>query len=351
MGRPPRIRVSRTTFAEAIDATAEQRRHLLLGNGFSIAAHPQFEYGSLLDAAGQLTPRLSGVFRELGTTDFEITLNFLNQAEAVLGLYDAPVATRRRFERDAAALKAHLVNAITAVHPLTSAAMNDAEYEACRDFLALFTAPERQLRGRIFTTNYDLLLYWVMVRHAQELRCDDGFRGPAPLRWNPALLAGQSLFFLHGGLHLYESDDRVHKLNFRPDASLLDQIRVRLDADEQPLFVSEGSSEQKLLRIAESEYLRTAHKAFGTATRNRQCALFTVGHALGDQDRHITDAIGRGRVPTIYIGAHGGLHSNDGIRARTLAQRWEGLRTEREEYFPIEVFVFDTNGCEIWAPL
>lgn len=206
MGLAPRVRIRRTTFAEAIEETIQTRRHLLLGNGFSVAAHPAFAYGTLLEAAGQMPARLAGVFEQLGTTDFEAALNFLNQAEAVLALYDADRPLVQLFRRDAAALKAHLIAAITAVHPATSVQISEESSLACRDFLALFTAPERERRGRIFTTNYDLLLYWVMVRHSEDLRCDDGFRGTRVLTWDAERTAGQSLFFLHGGLHLYEAD-------------------------------------------------------------------------------------------------------------------------------------------------
>lgn len=356
MGLAPRVRVRRTTFADAIEATIHTRRHLLLGNGFSIAAHPAFAYGSLLEAAGEMPARLSGVFEQLGTTDFEAALNFLNQAEAVLALYDADRPLVRLFRRDAEALKAHLIAAITAVHPATAVEIADEASVACRDFLALFTAPERDRRGRVFTTNYDLLLYWVMVRHSEDLRCDDGFRGRL-LTWNAERVPGQSLFFLHGGLHLYEANGELRKLQFRQNASLLDQIRTRLEADEEPLFVSEGSSVQKLQRIAESEYLRTAHRAFRRACRGRESVLFTIGHALGEQDRHITDAIGLGRISRVYIGAYGGLNSEDGIRARTLAGRWANLReesaagVEERDPFPLEIHVFDSAGCEIWEQL
>jgi hypothetical protein len=56
-------------------------------------------------------------------------------------------------------------------------------------------------RGVVFTANYDLLLYWVVVRHSAALGCHDGFDQEGYWSGTPS---GAQVFYLHGGLHLFE---------------------------------------------------------------------------------------------------------------------------------------------------
>ena len=75
------------TLTQALDkASVYSKRHLLLGNGFSIACEPKiFTYGSLFERA---KPDMSGellrVFERLGTTDFEEVIRALRRASHIL---------------------------------------------------------------------------------------------------------------------------------------------------------------------------------------------------------------------------------------------------------------------------
>jgi hypothetical protein len=74
-------------FDRAIADSAQfSKRHLLLGNGFSIACCPNiFHYGSLFSRADfSSNPNLVRVFDLLGTQDFEIAIRHL---EACADLY------------------------------------------------------------------------------------------------------------------------------------------------------------------------------------------------------------------------------------------------------------------------
>lgn len=72
------------TFEEAIRISGE-KRHLLLGNGFSISWKPDtFRYDSLYNRANfaNLNPNIKKVFEHLGTQDFELVMKSLrNSAE------------------------------------------------------------------------------------------------------------------------------------------------------------------------------------------------------------------------------------------------------------------------------
>ena len=79
------------SFDEALAELAEVRRHLLLGNGFSIALFPdRFRYGALLDEADfSGLPEARKAFDLLGTTDFEVVVEALKRAVELLPLYSS----------------------------------------------------------------------------------------------------------------------------------------------------------------------------------------------------------------------------------------------------------------------
>src|SRR5436853_7861187 len=65
------------------------KRHLLLGNGFSIALKSDiFSYGSLYENADfSQSPHIPRLFEALGTQDFEIVIRHLQSAARVLIIY------------------------------------------------------------------------------------------------------------------------------------------------------------------------------------------------------------------------------------------------------------------------
>src|ERR1035438_2447842 len=95
------------TFEEALAQTEDVKRHLLLGNGFSIALFPnRFSYGSLLDSVDFTAyPQAKLAFDALGTTDFEIVIQALRQAVTLLPIYGGDVAAKALMEQHAEALK------------------------------------------------------------------------------------------------------------------------------------------------------------------------------------------------------------------------------------------------------
>ena len=91
------------TFDQALAESDGQPRDILLGNGFSIAAHPQFAYGGLLQAA-DLDAEVRAIFAAARTTNFEAVMRYW-LAEAFNG---AP-ATRSDALAKVAALLARIV--------------------------------------------------------------------------------------------------------------------------------------------------------------------------------------------------------------------------------------------------
>src|SRR3954467_13778049 len=78
------------TFEQAMhEIRGVKHKHLLLGNGFSIALKPDiFTYGSLFENADfSKVPHAKGVFAALKTKDFEAVIRHLLNAAAVAALY------------------------------------------------------------------------------------------------------------------------------------------------------------------------------------------------------------------------------------------------------------------------
>ncbi len=167
-------------FDEALVLSNNGKRHLLLGNGFSIALKPDiFTYDALYnDANFEVIPHAQAIFDALETRDFESVIKVLVDMAKVLTAYDnVPPELIPQIEADADATKTVLVNAIASRHPDRPYDVSNEEYAACRQFLANFT------NGKIFTLNYDVLLYWAMMHEDEEVdnlgkMSDDGFRAP-----------------------------------------------------------------------------------------------------------------------------------------------------------------------------
>src|ERR1700742_1369675 len=89
------------TFPEALEASKATKgsRHLLLGNGFSIACREDsFSYGKLFDEAdfSALQVDAEPLFAIFGTADFERVIEALRMSASVLPLYDHDATTMER---------------------------------------------------------------------------------------------------------------------------------------------------------------------------------------------------------------------------------------------------------------
>jgi hypothetical protein len=282
------------SFADALAAVPETtKRHLLLGNGFSRALRDDvFSYTALLEQADftGLSPTARNAFTALGTTDFEVVMRALRNASALIALYapgnkELPV----RLREDADGLRELLVTTIATNHPNRPSDIAAEAYVRCRTFLANFHT--------IYTLNYDLLLYWAIMQQELEpaVQFDDGFRTPedgpaAYVTWEVERTSAQSVFYLHGGLHIFDAGTEIQKFTWiNTGIALIDQIREALLSDRYPLFVAEGETAQKLARIKHSDFLGRAYRSFSQITG----ALFVYGHSMAPNDEHIMRLIER----------------------------------------------------------
>jgi hypothetical protein len=282
-------------------------------------------------------------FEALGTQDFEMVIKVLRDAKAILAAYDGvPSRLLKTIQEDADGLREVLVQTIAASHPAQPGEIEEHEYAACREFLAAFDT--------IYTLNYDLLLYWAQM-HTEDgtiPSSDDGFRKPeddydaAYVTWEPVNSHKQNTWFLHGALHLFDAGTEIQKYTWvNTGIRLIEQIRDALTRDYFPIFVAEGTSDEKLTRIRHNDYLAKAYRSFSEITG----ALFIYGHSLAENDEHYLKRIERGKISHLFVGIYGDPDSpsNKAIIARAKRMNVQRRRTV------LNVQFFDAGSAKVWG--
>src|SRR6056297_1725018 len=349
-------------FDEAIEHSAQfKKRHLLLGNGFSIACRPKiFTYGSLFEQADfSSAPRLPAVFDAVGTTDFEHVIKMLEDASRVVPVYSKEATQAAdQMAADSEALKDILIQTVANNHPNIPNEISEEQLWACRRFLSHFLGDENK-DGKVYTLNYDLLLYWTLMHEDMgfddpiSLAANDGFgrdedTEPEYVNWMGESGAhGQRVHYLHGALHLFDAGAELQKYTWvNTGKPLLEQAREAMGARKFPLFVAEGKSNQKLAKIKHSAYLHHSYKSFSSQMGQRNDALFIFGHSLAENDQHILKKIARGKIGQIYVGLYGDpdTETNKGIRSAAGA-----LAAHRDERVPLAVSFFNAASAQVWG--
>lgn len=296
------------TFEEAKKQADEVwgKRHMLLGNGFSIGVHEKFDYGTLYKQAkaSGLPKHVEELFNWYGTTNFEEVLRHLKEGMRLAKHYElVKTNCALDMENDHQDVKEALVNAITSVHPASRNAVAEGNLQSCNAFLRQF--------HNVFTTNYDLLLYWAILVD-QPPAFKDGFRqeddkNPEYLLFvdvPPSPNNGEKyIYFLHGALHLYVEGDEVRKVRWGDqNPPLIEQIKQALEDDRFPLVVSEGAPDHKKARIATNKYLSACKRNF----QKIEGSLFVFGSSLDNEDIHVLEWISQNRnLKRIFVGVYG----------------------------------------------
>ena len=332
------------TFSDALKRSKEySKRHLILGNGFSIACKPDiFSYRALFEQAAfdASNPMAREAFDVLGTRDFEEVMKALRDASKLIRTFGSGQgALADGFASAVNELKEILVTTIARQHPEFPAEVQTAAYAAARAFLSNFDL--------IYTLSYDLLLYWALMQKeiTPSLTHDDGFRtpdeGPATyVTWDVERTDNQNVFYLHGALHLFDAGAELKKFTWvNTKIRLIDQVRQALNDGLFPLIVAEGTSQQKKAKIMHSNYLARAYRSLAKIGG----AVFIFGHSLADKDEHILRLIERGPCKHIFMSVHGDPNStlNAALIQRGLALH--GGKGKRKVDF------YDASSARVWS--
>lgn len=275
--------------------------NLLFGNGFSTNIWGKYSYSSLykysIDNTVEpiLTDSIQNIFTELKTINFEEVLKALayailvkksigEETEEYLNLYKT--------------VQDNLFNTVRAVH-VEYSKLNKSEI-----------AQEIKKFEKVFTTCYDLILYWSSYGSLPSTTIGDFFWS-SNSSFDPEdtelYTTRAGFYYLHGALHLKQDlKGKVSKLlytaNGLPSSS---DFRYQGNKTQVPLYISEGTSQYKLNKIQSNSYLTFCYRSFSEMSGT----LLVVGHSLDeDYDNHLVEAITKNtRLTTVAISIYSAL--------------------------------------------
>lgn len=333
------------SFDDALQSTNQKHMHILLGNGFSMSYERDiFAYSALFEKANfdGLSKYARNAFDQLGTTNFETVIKALLNSSTLTDLYETSDKTlSKRFLSDAEGLKDVLVKSIAGNHPDLPISIPITAYQHCKKFLSHFE--------KFYSTNYDLLLYWTLMQDIPEfpIKHLDGFHTPKEgpndyVVWDMGQYK-QNLFYLHGALHLFDTDIELQKYTWiNTGIPLIQQIRSALNDHKYPLFVAEGTSNQKVAKIRHSDYLSRCLRSF----REIGGTLFVYGFSFSENDKHITRQIEtNSKLKQLFISIYGDPNSQSN---QSIINNVEAIQYSRREGYPIEIHFFDANTAQVW---
>ncbi len=288
------------SYDEVISYLLKKNRtpNLLLGNGFSMAYNPDiFSYNALHAFIEEIEePLLNKLFDIVKTKNFELVMQQLDNFCELIEAFSTDKKLLSDVQKASDELKKSLVNAIKELHPDHVFKISDEECGQCSEFLI----PYLNNKGNIFSTNYDILLYWVLMR--SSLSNGDGFgkdREDDPddsdtepeyseeLRWGRNTTT-QCVHYLHGALPIFDTGIEIIKEQYDGNY-LLENIEKRLETGEYPVFVASGNGDEKLNHIMHNRYLSYCYGALS----NVEGSLVTFGFNFGKYDYHIIQAINK----------------------------------------------------------
>lgn len=281
----------------------DPRPSLLIGNGFSRNIWPDFKYDSLFDKASQnnnahLTDADMSLFKCLKTRNFEVVLSALATSKTVSVALDQH---NNLFETHEQSIREALIQAVHSVHVSWSE-------DNGSDFLEI--ARELKKYTSIYCTNYDLIVYWSIMREEEREHFVDYFwENPFNILNNEVRDGKKAVHFLHGGLHLCKDNigQTFKRTNSGDGINLLDGFGID-HPDKTPLFISEGKPKDKFRSIRQSDYLSFLFSRFAKDTK----PLVILGHNLGPSDQHIIDAINAHKNRHVAIS----IRNNGNIRQK-----------------------------------
>lgn len=256
---------------------------ILIGNGASIAVWDNFRYSSIYekskstDIENPLTNADKNLFTALDSTNFERVMSSLTTAKIVNTALNINIdKIQNRYD----SIQKSLIQAVKAVH---------VPWRSIPDSI-LLSIQENLLNYKfVYSTNYDLLIYWAIMHEGNSKGFKDYF-------WSEHFDIGDTqiwnkvtcVLYLHGGLHLYRlPSGKTLKRRANSGQNLLDLFGQPYYSDAVPLFISEGTSEEKLSSIYRSDYLAFAFSQFS----KHEGPLVIFGNSLGESDNHIVSTI------------------------------------------------------------
>ncbi len=342
--------MDKLSYEEVIDSLKKKKRkiHLLLGNGFSIAYDSKiFSYNALSQFIETSSNNLvKELFSVIKTSNFEQIMQQLTLTRNIISLFGNDPNLLQIIDQSIIELQNSLINAIEALHPDHVFTIPEEKSASCAKFLQEYLDND----GNIFSTNYDLLLYWILMRNqlhntidgfGKDLIENDDWKNEddpefSELRWGKHK-EKQRIFYLHGALPIFDDGIEIVK-EIYDGHYLLENIKKRMDKGQYPVFVTAGDGNEKLNHIVHNHYLSFCYDSLCKTDGS----LITYGFNFGDSDQHIIHAINKAAsqplancLRSVYIGVYS---DEDKSHIESI-----------ENKFKCKVHIFDSKSARIWG--
>lgn len=328
----------------------KREKHLLLGNGFSIAYDSSiFSYNALNQFIETIDNEvLKKLFSIVDNKNFELVMQQLDNFCEIAELFGTDKILLSKIKDASEELKNSLINAVKELHPAHVFTIPEEKSNTCFNWLNEFLLSN----GNVFTTNYDLLLYWVLMRNKAEHHTDGFGRDKlseeyvpydeaeySELRWGKHK-EKQNVHYLHGTLPFFDNGIEIIKEEYTSEHYLLENIKERMGNKEYPIFVTAGNGREKLMNIMHNKYLSFCYEKLC----NIQGSLITLGFNFGEYDDHIIDAINKA--------AKNGQRTGD-----KLLSTYIGVFSDRDiehvesikKKFKCKIKMFDSKTANVWG--
>lgn len=345
--------ISNLSFQEALEKaySSDKKPKLLLGNGFSIAFNKElFSEKSYYEVAVKNNlfdgkERLHDILKATDSFSFEGAMyglqEFLRHLTFYISYSLVPSELVKKTCEDVIEIGNIFITSIALNHPINPFVIDDYQYDACVKFLINFNS--------IYTLNYDLLLYWVIVKKLSS-KFKDGFSrfhsDPLELTWCSKSESFTNIRYLHGALHLYKYIKYIKKFSWiNNKINLNEQIQLSLRQRKFPLFVSGGTAFSKEFVINHSPYLSSCLSSL------RQCSgvLFIHGFSFNFNDQHILRAIAESNIEKLFISIYKPNYSfSDKFKIESAIQYMNGSRIFLKKIL-LEVYYYDAETASVWG--
>jgi hypothetical protein len=265
---------------------------LLLGNGFSIKISTRLNYKSLFEKfLENIDPADRAIFNQFGTTNFESILEKINSALTVNQIFGI---NSGQLGASIDKLKNGLIVAINQNHP-RHAEIDNTVFDKLSIAFDEFED--------VFTTNYDTFLYRVVMKTKDRYDLGEKIRPYQDYFWlrredylrfmdTQSDKTHKSFYFLHGALFIFRTDQGNYKIRRgAQDVELIDIINEKININEFPLFVTEGTFQDKENKINSNGYLSFCRTKFKDTKNN----LVIYGSSLSTQDSHLINDLNYNR--------------------------------------------------------
>lgn len=331
---------------------------LIVGNGASISLSNNFNYNNLFlkaEELGYLSPEIAKIFSQIGTSNFEAILNQLDITQKInntLSLPDILISQlpiiNSAISTSSNQIKTALIETIRSVHPnyteLSIVQNESNDILKLNKFLNQF--------DYIINLNYDLLIYYIILVNKTEFI--DSFRNTSTGRQNLSFDEDvintpygnkTKLYYPHGNIVLcVDSNGEEQKIRCSEGNTLLQEILNTWEGSNQlyPLFICEGTSNEKVKGIYRNYYLTYVYKKI---LPNLPSNIVCYGWSLSENDEHILKKIlSVPKRQKLYISIHKGTKNDTELEAECATIKKRIIKMNKKT----EIHFFDTNDEGCW---